>query len=108
MKSLMIAGALLAMSAGAALAADAAPQMRVTSAGLNLSQSADAQAMLGRIEEAALNACGASKFSFAQVREATRAGDCYKSAMSNAVSSLGAPVVTSLYQAATARTYAAR
>ncbi|OJU12000.1 MAG: hypothetical protein BGN86_13720 [Caulobacterales bacterium 68-7] len=107
MKSLMIAGALLAMSAGAAFAADAAPQVRVTAAGLNLGQSADAQAMLGRLDEAALNACGASKFSFSQVRDATRAGDCYKAAMSNAVTSLGSPVVTNLYRN-DARSYAAR
>lgn len=107
MKSLMIAGALLALSAGAALAADAVPQVRVTAAGLHLSQSADAQAMLGRLDEAALNACGASKFSFAQVRSATRAGDCYRSAMSNAVTSLGAPMVTNLYRN-DVRSYAAR
>ena len=107
MKILMIASAVLAMSAGAALAADGAAQVRVTSSGLDLTQGAGAKAMLRRLDNAALSACGASKFSVAEMRRATRSGDCYKGAMDSAVSTLGAPAVTGLYNT-DARAYAAR
>lgn len=107
MKTLMIASALLAMSAGAALAGEGVSQVRVTAAGLDLSHSAGAQQMLKRLDVAAMNACGASKFSFPEVRQATRDGVCYKAAMDGAVNALGAPTVTSLYRD-DSRTFAAR
>ncbi len=107
MKTLIIAGALALLGVSAASAASPAAEVRVTTHGLNLGDSADAQTMIKRLDNASLQACGASRFSLAEVRRATRNGDCYKGAMDGAVATLGAPVVSSLYRTE-ARAYAAR
>jgi UrcA family protein len=81
--------------------------VRVSARGLNLGASADAQTMIKRLDNAAMQACGASRFSLSEVRRATRGGDCYKAAMDSAVTTLGAPVVSSLYHN-DSRAFAAR
>lgn len=110
MNKTLISGALLALTlSGAALAAPqgATVAVRATARGLDLTQAADARTMLRRLDTAAMAACGASTFSAQEVRREARRSGCYKAAMQGAVDSLGAPVVTSLYQGAEQR-YAAR
>jgi UrcA family protein len=106
----VISGALLALTlSGAALAAPqgASVQVHASTRGLDLNQAAGAQIMLRRLDAAAASACGASSFSAPQMKRETRRSDCYKAAMQGAVGSLGAPVVTSLYQGQEQR-YASR
>jgi UrcA family protein len=45
---------------------------------------ADAQKMERRLQAAALKACGASDFSFAEYRAAIAKSDCYKTALADA------------------------
>lgn len=103
MKTLIVASALALLGVSAASAAD----VRVSARGLNLGASADAQTMIKRLDSAAMEACGASRFSLAEVRRATRNGECYKVAMDGAVTTLGAPVVSNLYRN-DSRAFAAR
>ena len=44
--------------------------------------------LFNRIEEAALEACGASPFSFPDVRRAVRRSDCWRQGVSNAAAAL--------------------
>jgi len=53
--------------------------------------------MIGRLHEAALNACGADEFSFADVRRAVARSTCFEDSMTRAVADLDAPLVTQLY-----------
>jgi len=53
--------------------------------------------MLNRLHEAALNACGADEFSFADVRRAVARSTCFEGSMTRAVADLDAPLVTQLY-----------
>ena len=53
--------------------------------------------MLGRLHEAALNACGSSEFSVPDYRRAVERSDCYRESMDRAVADVGAPTVTHLY-----------
>ena len=54
--------------------------------------------MLGRIGDAALEACGASTFSLPEYRAAVRRSDCYRGGVDGAVASLNAPAVTDAYR----------
>lgn len=110
MKKIVLAVAALALCAP--LASHAAPagdttSVRVSYRDLDLSRSRDARTMLARLQEAALNTCGASGFSFPQYREAVRRSDCYQQSLSNAVAALDVPTVSARYNAQTAVTVAA-
>ena len=91
---LLIAAALIAAVASPALArtvetgAQATTTVKVSSAGLDLTQKSDARLMLGRIDRAALSACGASEFSVREHQVAVRRTACYREAMDRAVASV--------------------
>ena len=53
--------------------------------------------MLNRLHVAALNACGANEFSFAEVRRAVAQSACFENSMTRAVADVDAPLVTQLY-----------
>jgi UrcA family protein len=108
MKISIFAGVALALAASTgAFAAENAVQVRAATAGLNLSQDQDARVMLRRLDNAATEACGASRFSFPDARRAVQRSECHRSAMTAAVQSLSAPRVTSLYRA-DVQTFASR
>jgi UrcA family protein len=71
----------------------------VSSAGLDLSRTGDASLMLGRLDRAALSACGASAFGVREHQAAVRRTACYREAMDRAVASVDAPALGALYQA---------
>ena len=64
---------------------------------LDLSSRRDSVVMLGRLHEAALNACGASEFSVSDYRRAIERSSCFRGSMDRAVAAVGAPTVTHLY-----------
>ncbi|MCR5878715.1 UrcA family protein [Phenylobacterium sp. J367] len=102
MKSLMIAALALTMAAPAVAA-----ERSVATADLTLSRPADAQRVLRRLDQAALEVCGASVNSVTETRRAARASDCYAQAMDAGVAAVNSPTVSDLYRER-GRTYAAR
>ena len=103
MKNMMICAFALAMAVPAASQAASAGDSNATSVaasvrGLNLTQPADAVVMLRRLDTAALEACGASKFSLREYRDAVRQSACYRDGMSRAVADLGSPTVNAAYR----------
>lgn len=94
---------LLAVSALAL--AVASPAFATTTAGvrmsgLDLGNPADAAIMAQRIDRAAADVCGASRFSARQVQVAIRRSDCYRETLSRALSSLNAPAVSAAMKTA--------
>jgi UrcA family protein len=69
----------------------------VTYGDLDLSSHDGAAVMLGRLQHAAINACGASDFSVKDYRFAVKRSACFRQSMDRAVADLGAPAVTRLY-----------
>jgi UrcA family protein len=65
---------------------------------LDLRRADHAALMLRRLETAAVRACGASAFSFRDYQDAVRRSDCYRESLNQAVTSLGAPLVTAAHQ----------
>ena len=66
---------------------------------LDLNRPSDAAVMLGRLDQAALEACGATPFaSLREYQQAIRWSRCYANGMDRAVSELDAPALTALYE----------
>lgn len=93
----------LVLAAAAPLAipahADGPTAVAVRFNDLNLDQPTDAAVMLGRLDRAAIQACGASPFaSLRDYRLAIRGSRCYADGMSHAISELNAPALTAIYE----------
>jgi UrcA family protein len=90
------------LAAATAFSAQAAPDsavaVRVSYADLDLDRTSGAAVMLQRLHDASLQACGASSFSLPDYRQAVGRSTCYRSNMDVAVASIGAPVLSNLYQ----------
>jgi UrcA family protein len=97
----MIAGAGSAVAQGEAAAArsvfESPTAVAVKYGDLDLSTRHGSVVMLGRLHQAALNACGANEFSFAEVRRAVAQSACFENSMTRAVADVDAPLVTQLY-----------
>jgi UrcA family protein len=97
----MIAGAGSAVAQSEAAAArsvfESPTAVAVKYGDLDLSTRQGSVVMLGRLHEAALNACGANEFSFAEYRRAVAQSACFENSMTRAVADLDAPMVTQLY-----------
>lgn len=65
---------------------------------LDLNRQGDAAAMLHRLDQAAMEACGAQSYSVPDYRWAVRRSSCYDASLGRAVAELNAPAVTALYQ----------
>lgn len=93
---LLVASALAALAFATSAAAGplATTSIAVSPAGLDLSTAAGAVAMAGRLDRAAVRACGASSFSVRDHQEAVRRSTCYRDAMGEASSALDAPAVS--------------
>lgn len=92
----------LALAAAAPFAtaahADRPTAVEVRFNDLDLNNPADAAVMLGRLNNAAMQACGAAPFaSLHEYRLAIRRSSCYASSLSRAVSELNAPALNALY-----------
>jgi UrcA family protein len=72
-------------------------QVRVIYADLDVSTPEGASALVGRLHNAALVACGASEFSIPEYRRSVERSDCFRDSMGRAVAEVGAPAVTRLY-----------
>ncbi len=74
-----------------------APAVVVRTGDLDLSRTADARILLGRVREAAAEVCGgAPSLGDLAAQDAYRA--CMRSTMDSAIAKLHAPVVTALYR----------
>jgi len=102
MRILAVGVMALALAAPMAVRAQSAdeniPTARASYAGLDLSREQDAQLMLNRVNNAALQACGASQESFSEYQAAVQRSDCYQEGVSQAVAQLNAPEVSRLYR----------
>ncbi len=108
-KTMLAFGCGLAMSAGAgadvaqseSAAArsvfESATAVAVKYGDRDLSTRRGSVVMLNRLHEAALNACGANEFSFADVRRAVAQSACFEDSLSRAVADVDAPLVIQLY-----------
>ncbi len=57
----------------------------------------EARQLLDKLGHAALEACGASRFSLQEVQRAVMATDCYKRALASAVNQVNSPMLAELY-----------
>ncbi|MGZ6015457.1 MAG: UrcA family protein [Phenylobacterium sp.] len=73
-------------------------QVAIKFGDLDLASQRGSAAMLHRISDAALEACGAFGASLPDYRWAVRNSTCYRGSMDRAVASLAAPAVTRLYE----------
>jgi UrcA family protein len=94
MKRLIIAAVMAAALPAAAFAGEGTSSRAVSAAGLDLSRSSDAAVMARRLEQAAMNVCGASEFSAREVQNDVRRSSCYREATDRALSALSAPAVS--------------
>ncbi|HEY2709617.1 MAG TPA: UrcA family protein [Caulobacteraceae bacterium] len=76
---------------------DGVTKVAVRYGDLDLNSRHGSVVMLNRLHAAALNACGANEFSFADVRRAVGRSACFEQSMTRAVADLDAPLVTQLY-----------
>ena len=95
MKKLLICTAALALGLPAASFAD---PVAVSGRGLDLETRAGAVLMLHRIDDAALEACGADRTSLREYRMLVEHSACHRDGVAQAVSAVDAPTLTALYE----------
>ncbi len=97
--------ALMALAASPCANAASSPtvSIRVANIDLHPDSAAAAGGLLARIEDAALNACGATGFSLADYRRAVRRSPCWRQSVSDAVLRIGNPLLSDLYRRESAR-----
>jgi UrcA family protein len=101
MKTPVVLGLILAAAAplATAAAADRPTAVEVRFSDLDLNNPNDAAVMLGRLDDAALEACGAAPFeSLREYQLAIRDSRCYAHSLSRAVAELNAPAVTAVFE----------
>lgn len=64
---------------------------------LDLAKTQDAERLLWRIKNAALDACGAPDGSLREYRAAVAGGECFKAGVARAVAEVNAPALNRLY-----------
>ena len=104
---LALAAALTIPALAHASSLGAAPEtthVKVSFDDLNLDRGRDAAVLLGRVQTAALESCGASSFSLPDYRDAVQHSTCYRAGVAEAVSRIDAPKLTALYGARAAMT----
>jgi len=92
----------LALAAPAVAAPLETRFIAVSPAGLDLASPGGALAMAGRLDRAAVRACGASPFSARDVQAEVRRSACYREAMDRALAALDAPAVNAALRASPA------
>lgn len=98
MKLLTISALILAVATPAAAGSTAGVRL----GSLDLTNPADAAVIAQRIDRAAADVCGASRFSARQVQVAIRRSDCYRETLDRALASLNAPAVSAALKTAPA------
>lgn len=99
--SLILAGC-AAASPLAAAAADPVPEARqsviLRHVDLHPRDREGARALLRRVDEAAMEACGADDHSLREVKTAVRASQCWKHATADAVRQINDPLVSEVFE----------
>jgi len=102
---LLAISALAALAFAAPAAADVVTHggnvtttVAVRAGDLDLNRASHAATMVARLDRAAAQTCGASTFSAREYQAAVRRTACYRDAMDQAVASLDAPAVNTLYR----------
>jgi UrcA family protein len=88
MKTLVASTVALLLLGSAGLASAAETTSVAVRAKLDPGNPRDLQVMMRRIDTAALEACGAQRGSFVEVKRAVAASDCHRDAVANAVAQL--------------------
>lgn len=78
--------------------ADDASTVAVRHANLAPATSAQANVLLNRLSEAAMEACGASTFSVMQHRQAVRGSACWRTSMTDVVQRIDNPRLTAAFE----------
>jgi UrcA family protein len=79
-------------------AADEPTAISVRHVDLTLESRGEATRLLGRLSEAAMEACGASSFSLAQYRQAVRGSACWRSSMTDVVQRIDNPYLNAAFE----------
>ena len=77
---------------------DEATAVAVRQVNLPAETSVQAQRLLGRLSDAAMEACGASSFSVMQYRQAVRGSACWRTSMTDVVHRIGDPRLTAAFE----------
>jgi UrcA family protein len=83
-------------AAAEASAAEVSTAVHVRYGDLDLSQPSGARILYHRLQNAALEACGASDFSVAPYRDAVQRSACYRQGLAQAVEAVNLPAVEAL------------
>ena len=87
-----------ALAHAATIGEEAAPSITVRYGDLDLSRQHDAKALLARIDDAAMESCGATAFSDPLTYTVVRRSACHADTMARAVSRVGAPAQTAAFE----------
>jgi UrcA family protein len=98
LSALAAAGLALMAFAAPAQAADDATAITVNHVDRALESRGQAEQLLGRLSEAAMEACGASSFSLTQYRQAVRGSACWRSSMTDVVQRIDNPYLTAAFE----------
>jgi UrcA family protein len=96
-KSAAVALILALMPAVAAQAQTVQVSARLTGH-LHPQSEEEATILLDRVEKAAIEVCGASKFSVAEYSRAVRRSSCWEKSVSDTVSRIGSPILSEVYR----------
>jgi UrcA family protein len=96
---MMAVGVAAAVLAGAATAAEPT-RVAIPYDGSELASRMQADALLYRLETAALQACGADRESLADYRHAVQGSACYRAKLDDAVAQIDSPRLSRAYGAA--------
>jgi UrcA family protein len=94
--ALALAAPALAHAAG--LADEQAPSITVRYGDLDLSRQQDAKTLLARIDDAAMQSCGAAAFSDPLQYTVVRRSACRSETIARAVAQIGAPALKAAFQ----------
>jgi UrcA family protein len=95
-KSIIIAASLAFAAAGLGSASADERQITVHFGDLDLAGDHDAAVLMGRLQRAALEACGGSTFSVPDYRRAVEHSACFRNTVNKAVDTVGAPTLVRL------------
>ena len=87
-----------ALAQAAAIGDEAAPSITVRYGDLNLSRQQDAKVLLARIDDAAMESCGATAFSDPLEYTVVRRSTCYADTIARAVSKIDAPALSAIFE----------
>ena len=96
--ALALAAAAPALAHAASLGGEQAPSVAVRYGDLDLSRAQDAKVLLARIDDAAMESCGATPFNDPLEYQVVRRSACRNETMAKAVAEIGAPALKAAFE----------